>query len=185
MVSPIARKINAIANLSSVKFSFPNNFLAILKNNGTARAQPPILAIIVPTYGSCSAVYRKYGRIDKIPGLNDKLERTTSVTKFVFSSTVTRGNFRIWINVNAKAVLCDICDEWVHIGCNYISKRQYEFFQESDDNEKFYCSFCLNSLLPFGNETDQIFSQTNILGLNQESNLENLAQFWCNCYIRV
>ena len=79
------------------------------------------------------------------------------------------------INVNAKAVLCDICDEWVHIGCNYISKRQYDFFRKSDDKEKFYCSLCINSLLPFGNETDKIFSQTNILGLNKESNLENLA----------
>ena len=69
------------------------------------------------------------------------------------------------INANAKAVLCDICEEWVHIGCNYISKRNYEFLKESD--EIFYCSPCLNSVFPFGNEADQVFSQTNILGLIQ------------------
>ena len=29
--------------------------------------------------------------------------------------------------------------------------------------------------MPFGNESNQVFEQTNLLGLNQESNLENYA----------
>ncbi len=81
------------------------------------------------------------------------------------------------VRENAKAVLCDICEKWVHIGCNYVSKQSYEFFEKSDDSETFYCSSCLNVVIPFGNESDQTFSQTNVIGLNNESNLENLSVF--------
>ena len=34
---------------------------------------------------------------------------------------------------------------------------------------------CINKELPFGLQTDETFNQTNILGLNNESNLENLT----------
>ena len=81
------------------------------------------------------------------------------------------------VRENAKAVLCDICEKWVHIGCNYVSKQSYEFFEKSDDSETFYCSSCLNVVIPFGNESDQTFSQTNVIGLNNESDLENLSVF--------
>ena len=78
---------------------------------------------------------------------------------------------------NAKAVLCDICKKWVHTGCNYISKSSYEILKESDDSETFYCSSCLNTVIPFGNESDKTFSQINVIGLNNETNFENLTVF--------
>ena len=76
---------------------------------------------------------------------------------------------------NAKAVCCDICDQWVHINCNHISATKYKELMESEENETFFCNPCINSELPFGNESDKTFSQTNILGLNNETNLENLT----------
>ena len=78
------------------------------------------------------------------------------------------------VRKNAKAVLCDICDHLIHINCNYINNQKYERLKLSDD-ESFYCSTCLNSLIPFGNESNKVFSQTQILGFNSESNLENFA----------
>ena len=43
------------------------------------------------------------------------------------------------------------------------------------NNDSFYCNKCINKELPFGLQTDETFNQTNILGLNNESNLENLT----------
>ena len=43
-----------------------------------------------------------------------------------------------------------------------------------DNNENFYCIKCFNQELPFGLENNTVFNQTNSLGLNTDSNLENL-----------
>ena len=79
------------------------------------------------------------------------------------------------IRKNAKAICCSICHHKVHIDCNHINKKVYLSLIEPDNKEVFHCSPCLNSLMPFGNESNQVFEQTNLLGLNQESNLENHA----------
>jgi len=78
------------------------------------------------------------------------------------------------IRTNAKAVQCDLCNHWVHKDCNFISIKRYNEINEPNNNSNFECSKCLNSILPFGNTNDNVFSQTNTLGLNDESNLENL-----------
>jgi len=79
------------------------------------------------------------------------------------------------IRKNAKAICCSICHHKVHIDCNHINKKAYLSLIEPDNKEVFYCSPCQNSLMPFGHESNQVFEQTNLLGLNQESNLENHA----------
>ena len=76
------------------------------------------------------------------------------------------------IRGNAKAVCCDICDNWVHIKCNSISSIKYDELCEEDNDESFFCIKCFNSELPFGLETYTISNQT--LGFGDNSNLENL-----------
>ena len=83
------------------------------------------------------------------------------------------------VNKNHRAILCDICNLWVHIGCSYISPNRYKAYQqeneiESDKNNPFYCNRCIKDLLAFGNETDNSFHLTNTLGINSESNLHDL-----------
>ena len=46
---------------------------------------------------------------------------------------------------------------------------------DPENNDSFYCNKCINKELPFGLQTDETFNQTNILGLNNKSNLENLT----------
>ena len=79
------------------------------------------------------------------------------------------------IRKNSKIVCCDICNRKVHIDCNHINKTLYNSLNDPENKSLFYCSPCLNMLLPFGFETDQSFAQTNTLGLNKDSNLENHA----------
>ena len=49
---------------------------------------------------------------------------------------------------NAKAVCCDVCDNWVHIKCNGISTSKYDQLCEEDNDESFICIKCFNSVLP-------------------------------------
>ena len=79
------------------------------------------------------------------------------------------------IRENAKAVLCDVCNNWVHIKCNSISPSRYNQLCEEDNDESFFYIKCFNQELPFGFENDKSFNQTVTLGLNNDnSNLENL-----------
>ena len=41
---------------------------------------------------------------------------------------------------NHKAIQCDSCDFWVHIGCNDISAAMYEFLKTDPDHG--YCLVC-------------------------------------------
>ena len=61
------------------------------------------------------------------------------------------------IRGNAKAVCCDVCDNWVHIKCNSISPSRYADLCEETNNEPFFCIRCFNDELPFGLATDSIF----------------------------
>ena len=44
------------------------------------------------------------------------------------------------VSINHKAVYCDICKTWVHIKCNYIDNKTYQYLQNSDD--EWYCLSC-------------------------------------------
>ena len=73
---------------------------------------------------------------------------------------------------NSKAVCCDVCDQWVHISCNSISSKLYEKLMEPDNNDTFICNKCI---LPFCSQTDEESVQTNVLGLNNKSNVKNFG----------
>ena len=95
-----------------------------------------------------------------------------TLTSNKFPCSICKKNVR----GNAKAVCCDICDNWVHIKCNSITHQRYAELTEPDNDETFYCNTCINTEMPFGSVSNDSFIQTNILGLNNEndSNLENL-----------
>ena len=87
------------------------------------------------------------------------------------------------VNKNHKALQCDICDSWVHIGCNHITSAQYSAIQKENADETipvhkrqvFYCNVCLNENIAFGKTDDNIFSTTNSLGLNLESEIVDFS----------
>ena len=46
---------------------------------------------------------------------------------------------------NHKAVLCDLCNTWVHIKCNQLSSNDYEQFKSKSDLN-FTCLKCTHSI---------------------------------------
>jgi len=66
---------------------------------------------------------------------------------------------------NHNALMCDICDKWVHIKCNCISKDLYNSYilennnplLNESDKSKWICIKCVNSNLPFSSINDDSF----------------------------
>ena len=58
---------------------------------------------------------------------------------------------------NHKAVCCDVCNKWVHIGCNNINTYTYRKLKKSD--APWYCKECLKKLMPFSNVTNNTLSR--------------------------
>ena len=79
------------------------------------------------------------------------------------------------VRKNTKAIQCDLCDQWTCISCASVSKERYEVLILPENNDPFLCNSCINNALPFSNETDKSFCQTNLLGLNEDNNIENLS----------
>ena len=53
---------------------------------------------------------------------------------------------------NHNAICCDICNKWVHISCNNISRYCYRKLQK--DSTPWYCKKCLKQVLPYNKLTD-------------------------------
>ena len=53
---------------------------------------------------------------------------------------------------NHNAICCDICNKWVHISCNNISRYCYRKLQK--DSTPWYCKNCLKQVLPYNKLTD-------------------------------
>jgi len=79
------------------------------------------------------------------------------------------------VRSNAKSICCEICKKEVHARCNFISNKTYLKLKDPENGEVFHCSKCLNEKLPFSCENDNIFNQTNTLGLNTECNLDDIS----------
>ena len=56
------------------------------------------------------------------------------------------------VAANHNAVCCDICNKWVHISCNNITRYCYRKLQK--DEMPWYCEICLGQAMPFSNLTD-------------------------------
>ena len=79
------------------------------------------------------------------------------------------------VRKNTPAIQCDLCDQWTCISCASISKERYCELTLSENNDPFLCNSCTNDALPFSNESDKTFTQTNILGLNENTNITDLS----------
>ena len=45
------------------------------------------------------------------------------------------------------AILCDHCDNWIHIKCNNLDKLGYEMLKRAVD--LWFCLICTSNILPF------------------------------------
>ena len=59
------------------------------------------------------------------------------------------------VSDNDDAILCDLCQTWVHIKYNHLNYIDYKSIQGC--HESWYCLSCTNTLLPFGNLNIQNF----------------------------
>ena len=45
---------------------------------------------------------------------------------------------------NHKAIICDICQKWIHLRWNKLDDKDYKFFQDDINfDEKFFCLNCV------------------------------------------
>ena len=75
---------------------------------------------------------------------------TTTFTKF--SCKLCPKN----VSGNNNAILCDVCQTWVHIKCNHLNYIDYKYLQ-GGSNKPWYCLSCITMLFPFGNLNNQKF----------------------------
>ena len=52
-----------------------------------------------------------------------------------------------------NAIVCDICNVWVHTRCNKLDKKDYKMFKD-DQDKSFYCLHCMKDIIPFSRLTD-------------------------------
>ena len=77
------------------------------------------------------------------------------------------------VSDNDNAILCNLCQTWVHIKCNHLNYMDYKYIQRC--NEPWYYFSCSNTLFPFGNLNNQNF--LNFIGNNDtitSSEINNL-----------
>ena len=56
------------------------------------------------------------------------------------------------VNKNHRAVCCDLCDQWIHIKCNYLNLNDYNKLK--NDPDPFFCINCTKDVFPFTNLTN-------------------------------
>ena len=60
---------------------------------------------------------------------------------------------------NHHAIECNICCRWIHLKCNKLSEKEYNFFQENI-NMPFFCIKCMADSIPFLTLDDKQFEFT-------------------------
>ena len=86
------------------------------------------------------------------------------------------------VNENHNAVLCDKCNTWIHIKCNYLNKVDLKKLENI--NETFYCINCVKEIFPFAKLNNNEFSTSVIKGvLNTENkNIFKPSQYQQNIF---
>ena len=77
------------------------------------------------------------------------------------------------VGLRNKAVFCDLCEQWNHIKCDGIDDKTYNDLKKSNDNEKYYCKACKESIFPFHNLSDDEYFTSIIknIDVNEDLNL--------------
>ena len=85
------------------------------------------------------------------------------------------------VAISHNALVCDVCNQWIHIKCNFVSKDLYNKFIdensnpsiEEKDKSNWICITCINSNLSFGHLDEKSF-HLNSKGIStNNANLEN------------
>ena len=76
------------------------------------------------------------------------------------------------VNINHKAIQCDICDSWIHIKCNFLGKDDYVTLQNS--NSPFFCIKCIETIIPFSKLSNNELCISIINGVNSATEDLNL-----------
>ena len=84
------------------------------------------------------------------------------MTKFPCSSC--EKNF----NINHRAIQCDICDQWIHLKCNFLNSKDYDSLKISED--PFICIKCFETIIPFSKLSNKEFTISVINGVNGFNN---------------
>ena len=71
------------------------------------------------------------------------------------------------VQARHRAIQCDLCDNWVHLKCNFLDHNTYQKLKQ--DDEYWYCIKCNKLLIPFSNLTD-----VQLLSLLQDKALHSL-----------
>ena len=69
------------------------------------------------------------------------------------------------VHKHDNAIVCDICNLWVHTRCNKLDKKDYKMFKD-DEEKSFYCLKCMNDIIPFTKLTDNEFNRLSVEGDN-------------------
>ena len=71
-----------------------------------------------------------------------------------------------------NAVECDLCDQWVHIKCNDISKTQYQ--KMVNQPQTWYCKICIKEIIPYSSlSNEDLWKLRSNLPLSADSTLSN------------
>ena len=79
------------------------------------------------------------------------------------------------VNVNHRAVCCDICNRWIHIKCNNLNQNDY-FLLKNDPNP-FDCICSLKDNVPFTNLTNNELILVVTKGVNTSSDNSNIFNY--------
>ena len=83
------------------------------------------------------------------------------------------------INKNHTVIKCanKACDQWVHIKCNLMNKKEFEHLKLR--NDPFFCIICLEDNIPFTKLSDNEFYFAIIKGINTQLCDDNIkVQFF-------
>ena len=69
------------------------------------------------------------------------------------------------VNNNHNAILCDICESWVHIKCNKYDRKDYNDYK-NDPSKTFHCLNCIEDIIPFSKLNDNEFDISVKKGIN-------------------
>ena len=72
------------------------------------------------------------------------------------------------VSDNDNAILCGLCQTWVHIKCNHLNYIDYKYLQGC--NEPWYCLSCTTMHFPFGNLNNKKFLGFIIINNNNNNN---------------
>ena len=71
---------------------------------------------------------------------------------------------------NQKAILCDVCSNWKHCKCDFISN---EFYNNITDQTKWCCQTCINHALPFDHDSKNSNNTTGKIVNNNIYDIDN------------